>query len=90
MRNFISSLFAGFATLLFVLTAGPAWATDGPNYPPTTQPTTAVKGVSSGVSGNVGGSNLPNTGFDMSYVGWGIAVLLLGLLLIVVSRRRAH
>jgi len=90
MRNVTARLSAGLATLFLVLVAGPAYATTGPNYPPTTAPTTAVEGVSSGVSGNVSGTNMPHTGFDPSYLGWGIAVLLLGVVLVLISRRRAH
>ena len=89
MRDVMARLSAGLATLFLGLAAGPAYA-DGPNYPPTTAPTTGVKGVSSGVSGNVSGSNLPPTGFDPTYLGWGIAVLLLGVVLVLISRRRAH
>ena len=90
MRDVMARLSAGLATLFLVLAAGPAYATDGPNYPPTTAPTTAVEGVKSGLSGNVSGSNLPNTGFDPAYLGWGIAMLLLGVVLLLISRRRAH
>ena len=85
----MARLSAGLATLFLVLATGPAYATDGPNYPPTSAPTAAVEGVSSGVSGSNAGSNMPNTGFDPSYLSWGIVMLLLGVALILISRRRA-
>jgi hypothetical protein len=90
MRKVTARLSAGWATLFLVLVAGPAYATTGPNYPPTPAPTTSVEGVSSGVAGSVTGSNMPHSGFDPSYLGWGIAVLLLGVVLVLIGRRRAH
>jgi LPXTG-motif cell wall-anchored protein len=74
--------------MALVVVGAPAWATDKPNYPPSTEPGSEVKGVTSGVGNS--GANLPHTGFDSTYLVVGAAVLLLGILLVIASRRRAR
>jgi LPXTG-motif cell wall-anchored protein len=84
-RFTLTALVALLAT--FVL-AGPASAAD-PNYPPSPEPSASVEGVKSGIN-VVDGSSLPHTGFDPSYIGWGVAILAIGVALLLVSRRRAR
>ena len=82
----VASLFA----LLFIQLA-PAWADDA-TYPPAVQGrgTTGVGGVKAGESGlqGTGSGGLAHTGFDGTVLWAAIAILVLGVALIVASRRR--
>ncbi len=71
----------------------PAWAADDAAYPP------AVQGSGSGVSGVGTGAEAANgsaqgglahTGFEMGIAGVALTLLVLGVALLVVSRRRSH
>jgi LPXTG-motif cell wall-anchored protein len=75
---------------MVLLVARPAGAADA-TYPPSGgEPTTSVQNVKSGVGDGVG-SGLASTGFDPAFVVVGLAVLVVGIALVLVSRRRrAH
>ena len=76
---------ATFAVVLFMAALTPAWA-DDPNYPPGVSGDGAgVAGVKSGV---LNGSGLPHTGVDLTVLWVGLAVLLLGMVLLATTRRR--
>jgi len=95
IRSRVSTMIA--ALTLIVLTGGPAWASD-PAYPPAPDTTGTVVGeVGSGAATRDLGPDLgpefgglPQTGADLTYLVVGALVLLLGVALLVVSRRRAH
>lgn len=74
-----------FVIGLFLLTVTPAWAG---NYPPGGTGGTEVGGVKSGQLGGSGvGSGLANTGFDLTVLWIGLAVLAVGVVLLASSRR---
>lgn len=69
---------------LHVLTLAPAMAA---NYPPGNVGGTGVAGTKSGTLN--GGSTLPQTGgFDFTILGLGLAVLLMGVVLMATTYRR--
>jgi LPXTG-motif cell wall-anchored protein len=98
----VSALFVAVITVgLSIATASVAWAGVGTaTYPPAVQgDDTAVEGtkVGSSVSGTLSdnssgglGGGLPHTGFEAGLMWTAIALVVLGLALLVVSRRRRH
>ena len=69
---------------LHVLTLAPAMAA---NYPPSNVGGTGVAGTKSGILN--GGSTLPQTGgFDFTILWLGLAVLLMGVVLMATTYRR--
>lgn len=84
---FVASVFA-----LVLMTAASALATSGPSYPPGVGGNdTGVQGstVGNGVIGNSGGG-LPRTGFETGLLVGAAALLVFGVALLVLSRRRGH
>jgi hypothetical protein len=82
----LASLFA-----LALVTVTPALATSGPDYPPGVGGNdTGVQGTNVGreVGNNVGG--LPHTGFEVGLMWTALAFVVLGVVLLAVSRRRAR
>jgi LPXTG-motif cell wall-anchored protein len=81
VRRVVASLSLTFLGVLALV--APAAADD--KYPPAIGPGgTAVEGTKTGAAGG----GLPHTGFQPGYLWIGVALLLLGVALVVVARRR--
>lgn len=87
IRARIAAICASVAAL--VLVGGVARAADAVYPPSAVEPTTDVQGVKTGV-GEVAGGGLADTGFNSTYLVLAIALLLVGVALVLVARRRAH
>ncbi|MDQ1629391.1 MAG: hypothetical protein QOI54_3135 [Actinomycetota bacterium] len=96
----IAALFAALLTAGFGLAVTAAWAVADATYPPTVQggsTGTAVEGTkvgsnvgsgaSNGVASNAGGG-LPHTGFEGALLWTALALVVAGLALMLVTRRR--
>lgn len=82
-----AAFLASLVTLILVAVT-PAWAA---NYPPGGgDDGVDVGGVKTGRGVLDSGSGLASTGFDMTYLWVGIAVLAVGVVMLVSMRRRTH
>jgi len=90
----LSALLAAVFGAMTTLLVAPAWADDA-NYPPNVQGSgTGVEGVKAGTDAGTGlqgdafTGGLANTGFQLNLLLGGIALLLVGILLVFIVRRR--
>ena len=82
VRRVVASLSLTFVGVLALV--APASADDA-KYPPSIGPGgTAVEGTKNGVAG----TGLPHTGFQPGFLWIGVALLVLGVAMVVLARRR--